>query len=162
MSKYYVSLGANLGRREKTLLKAVQMLDGTAGFAVAAVSPLYETAPWGKTDQPPFINMAAAVETDKGGLGLLKRCQEIERDLGRIRHEKWGARTIDIDIVYSLNEICHTDVLDIPHPYLLERAFVLVPLRDIAPHLVIQGRSISCWIDALADSGAVRLAEVQM
>lgn len=156
MSKYYVSLGANLGDRENTLRRAVRMLAQTDGICVEAVSPLYETAPWGKTDQPPFINMAVTVETEMTGHELLKRCQDIERELGRIRHEKWGARTIDIDLVYSPDEVSRTNVLELPHPYLLARAFVLIPLRDIAPQLMIRGKNISRWIDALPDDGAVR------
>ena len=78
-------------------------------------------------------------------------CQEIEQKLGRVRHEKWGARTIDIDIVYSDDVVSHTDRLEIPHPYITQRAFVLVPLQEIAPALQIQDKPISYWLQQLPD-----------
>lgn len=155
MRRYYLSIGANLGNRAQTLKQAVQLLRNTAGLSVAAVSPLYETPPWGKTDQPAFLNGAVAVDTDMSGQELLDCCLAVEASLGRVRHERWGARTIDIDIVYSPDEQSSTETLQLPHPYLLERAFVLVPLRDIAPELILEGKPVSQWIDALPDAGQI-------
>lgn len=151
MHKYYLSLGANLGNREQTLHQAIMMLQDNTSLCVTAGSSLYETPPWGKVDQPAFINMACIAETNYSGISLLTVCQEIEQKLGRVRHEKWGARTMDIDIVYSDDVVSHTDRLEIPHPYITQRAFVLVPLQEIAPALQIQGKPISYWLQQLPD-----------
>ena len=125
-------------------------------MTVTAVSPFYETPPWGKTDQPAFINGAVAVETEGSGQELLDACLAIERRLGRVRREKWGARTIDIDLVYSPDDACETETLTLPHPYLTQRAFVLVPLRDLAPDLILCGRPIGDWLDRLPDTDSIR------
>jgi 2-amino-4-hydroxy-6-hydroxymethyldihydropteridine diphosphokinase len=127
------------------------MLDSSAHVSVTAVSSLYKTPPWGKTDQPDFLNGAALIETDLDGPALLRVCQHIETSLGRVRHEKWGARTIDIDLVYSPDVTYDTDVLKLPHPYMTERAFVLIPVRDIAPELIINGKAIGMWLQGLDD-----------
>ncbi|WP_296827317.1 2-amino-4-hydroxy-6-hydroxymethyldihydropteridine diphosphokinase [uncultured Megasphaera sp.] len=156
MNEFYLSIGANLGDREATLKRAVALLDAEPDISVTAVSPFYETPPWGKEDQPPFINGAVAVETHLAGPELLERCLAIERRLGRVRHEKWGARTIDIDLVYSPNEQYQTESLTLPHPYLTQRAFVLVPLRDLVPDLILFGRPIDDWLAQLPDTDAIR------
>lgn len=156
MNEFYLSIGANLGDREATLKRAVALLDAEPDISVTAVSPFYETPPWGKEDQPPFINGAVAVETNLAGPELLERCLAIERRLGRVRHEKWGARTIDIDLVYSPNEQYQTESLTLPHPYLTQRAFVLVPLRDLVPDLILFGRPIDDWLAQLPDTDAIR------
>lgn len=139
MEKYicYLSLGANLGDRLGTIRQAVEMLDNTEKIHVKCVSSMYETPPWGKLDQPHFINGAAAVETDMPPLELLAACQQIEKKLGRVRHEHWGARTIDIDLLYIPGVQLAEAELVLPHPYMLERSFVLVPLAEIAPELVL-------------------------
>ncbi len=156
MAKFYLSIGANLGDRLGTLREAVQLLKTEPGVTVTAVSPFYETPPWGKTDQPPFINGAVAVETDLSGEALLVRCLAIEQRLGRVRHEKWGARTIDIDLICSPDETCRSETLTLPHPYATERAFVLVPLRDIAPDLCLCGRPLDDWLKRLPDTDSIR------
>lgn len=94
MTIYYLSLGANLGDREAILGRAIALLRQNEHITVLKVSSLYKTPPWGKKDQPYFINSAAAVQTDADALELLDICLDIERQLGRVRHEKWGARTI--------------------------------------------------------------------
>lgn len=156
MHRYYLSLGANLGKREETLQTAVALLKKQKDLQITTVSSLYETPPWGKTDQPVFINMACTVETALSGQALLAICQQIEQTLGRVRHEKWGARTIDIDIVYSDDVVSHTDTLDIPHPYVTQRAFVLVPLQEIAPAVRIGSRPLSYWLQQLPDAQEVK------
>ncbi|MGN0945622.1 MAG: 2-amino-4-hydroxy-6-hydroxymethyldihydropteridine diphosphokinase [Megasphaera sp.] len=156
MAKFYLSIGANLGDRMATLHQAVRLLADTPGVTVTAVSPFYETPPWGKTDQPAFINGAVAVDTELSGQELLDACLAIEQRLGRVRHEKWGARTIDIDLVYSPDETCQTETLTLPHPYVIQRAFVLVPLRDLAPDLILCGRPIGDWLDRLPDTDSIR------
>ena len=139
MEKYicYLSLGANLGDRLGTIRQAGEMLDNTEKIHVKCVSSMYETPPWGKLDQPPFINGAAAVETVLAPVELLAACQQIEKKLGRVRHEHWGARTIDIDLLYIPGVQLAEAELVLPHPYMLERSFVLVPLAEIAPELVL-------------------------
>ena len=156
MTIYYLSLGANLGDREAILGRAIALLRQNEHITVLKVSSLYKTPPWGKKDQPYFINSAAAVQADADALELLDICLDIERQLGRVRHEKWGARAIDIDIVYSTGVEYHTDRLHIPHPYVTDRAFVLVPLQEIAPDLIIKGQSVSQWIQALDDVAAIQ------
>lgn len=135
----FLSIGANLGDRQATMKKAVELLGKLPDTQVKAVSGLYETAPWGKTDQPAFLNAVIELSTGLVPETLLKACQDIEKSLGRVRHEHWGARTIDIDILLMENVQSNTEQLKIPHPYIAERAFVLVPLREIAPDLAING-----------------------
>lgn len=147
----YLSLGANLGARAQALREALRRLARLPGTQLVRASSFYETAPWGKTDQPPFLNGAACLSTRLAPEALLAACQEIERALGRVRHEHWGARTLDIDLVYGVRGgqavRVATPRLTLPHPYLLERAFVLVPLQEIAPALVIAGRPIAAWCE---------------
>ena len=147
----YLSLGANLGARAQALREALRRLAQLPGTRLSRASSFYETAPWGKTDQPPFLNGAACLSTHLAPEALLAACQEIERALGRVRHEHWGARTLDIDLVYGVRggqAVCvATPRLTLPHPYLLERAFVLVPLAEIAPTLVLAGRPIAAWCE---------------
>ena len=147
----YLSLGANLGARAQALREALRRLAQLPGTRLVRASSFYETAPWGKTDQPPFLNGAACLSTRLAPEALLAACQEIERALGRVRHEHWGARTLDIDLVYGVCGAAEVRVatprLTLPHPYLLERAFVLVPLAEIAPALVLAGRPIAVWCE---------------
>lgn len=147
----YLSLGANLGARAQALREALRRLARLPGTRLVRASSFYETAPWGKTDQPPFLNGAACLSTRLAPEALLAACQEIERALGRVRHEHWGARTLDIDLVYGVRGgqavRVATPRLTLPHPYLLERAFVLVPLAEIAPELVLAGRPIAVWCE---------------
>ena len=147
----YLSLGANLGARAQALREALRRLAQLPGTRLSRASSFYETAPWGKTDQPPFLNGAACLSTRLAPEALLAACQEIERALGRVRYEHWGARTLDIDLVYGVRGgqavRVATPRLTLPHPYLLERAFVLVPLAEIAPALVLAGRPIAAWCE---------------
>ena len=143
--KIYLSLGANLGSRGETLREALRQIACLPQTALKAVAPFYETAPWGNLQQPAFINTAAMVETKLSPLSFLHKTQQIEYDLGRVRHEHWGARTIDIDLLWAEGFVSDTEELKLPHPYLTERAFVLMPLRDIAPDLVVQGRTVADW-----------------
>ena len=147
----YLSLGANLGARAQALREALRRLAQLPRTRLVRASSFYETAPWGKTDQPPFLNGAACLATHLAPEALLAACQEIERALGRVRPEHWGARTLDIDLVYGVRggQVVRvaTPRLTLPHPYLLERAFVLVPLAEIAPALVLAGRPIAAWCE---------------
>jgi 2-amino-4-hydroxy-6-hydroxymethyldihydropteridine diphosphokinase len=137
MTQAYLSLGSNLGDRLAYLVDAVRRL-GAAHTRVTRVSSVYETAPWGKLDQPAFLNVAIAVETDLAPEDLLHHVAEVERSLGRVRHERWGPRTIDIDILLYGTISVHTADLEVPHQRMAERAFVLVPLLEIGPDLPYQ------------------------
>ena len=128
----YLLLGANLNDRIATLRRAVELIGERLGTVVQQ-SSLYETAPWGVVDQPSYINQVLAVETMLAPEAVLAQTQDIEQELGRIRREKWGARVIDIDILYFDQRILKTETLTIPHPYLHQRRFTLVPLAEIAP-----------------------------
>lgn len=149
----YLSIGANLGARAQTLREAIRRLAALPGTQLVRSSAFYETAPWGKTDQPPFLNGAVHLRTELAPEKLLAACQAIERALGRVRHEHWGARTADIDLVYGTCGDAvvrsRTERLTLPHPYLLERAFVLVPLAEIAPELEIGGKPVRLCCEAV-------------
>jgi 2-amino-4-hydroxy-6-hydroxymethyldihydropteridine diphosphokinase len=130
----YVGLGANLGDREGTIRAAIAQLPG-----VVAVSPLRETDPVGITDQPQFLNGVAALETELAPRALLDVLLAVERRLGRERKERWGPRTIDLDLLLYGDEVIDERGLTVPHPRLGERRFVLEPLADLAPTLVVPG-----------------------
>lgn len=128
----YLLLGSNLGDRLKNLSIAVELISKTVG-EIKQKSGCYETAPWGKTDQPAFINQAVALATDLQPIALLDRLLAIELQMGRQRKEKWGERVIDIDIIFFDDEvIIHNNRLTLPHPQLQYRRFVLEPLNEIA------------------------------
>jgi len=127
----YLSLGSNEGNREKWLLQAIALIGSQAGH-VTATSSIYETAAWGLTEQPSFLNMALELHMELTPMALLDAILHIERELGRERLVKWGPRTIDIDILFYDQEVLQLPELTIPHPYLHERRFVLQPLTEIA------------------------------
>ena len=147
----YLSLGANLGQREVSIIEAMRLLQASEKIQLTAVSSLYETPPWGKLDQPAFINAAAAVKTELAPLELLQICQSIEKQLGRQRHEHWGARTIDVDMLYIPGVTMDEEALKLPHPYMLQRSFVLVPLAEVAGDVVIAGKNVKEHMLALGD-----------
>lgn len=129
---------------------------------VERVSAFYETPPWGKTDQPPFLNAAARIVFDGTPYELLADLQRIEQELGRVRHEHWGARTIDLDILHIEGLTCAEERLILPHPYLTQRAFVLVPLHEIAPALRIHKKFIASYYDEIDRTGIVRVPELSV
>ncbi|MCY7195127.1 2-amino-4-hydroxy-6-hydroxymethyldihydropteridine diphosphokinase [Streptococcus dysgalactiae subsp. equisimilis] len=133
MTIVYLSLGTNMGDREEYLSQAVQYLAKIPNIHLLAQSSIYETAAWGKTDQADFLNMACQLDTQLTAADFLKETQAIEQSLGRVRHEKWGPRTIDIDILLFGEEVYDTKELKVPHPYMTERAFVLIPLLELQP-----------------------------
>jgi 2-amino-4-hydroxy-6-hydroxymethyldihydropteridine diphosphokinase len=137
LSLAYVGLGSNLGDREATLRKALERLGREDGIAVVAVSSFRETDPVGHLEQPRFVNAAAALETSLGPAELLERLLDVERGLGRDRavEERWGPRTIDLDLLLYGDEEIDEPGLAVPHPRLAERAFVLEPLLELDPGL---------------------------
>ena len=150
MTRAYVGVGANVGDRAATIDAAVSALP-----AVVAVSKLRETDPVGVVDQPRFLNGAAALDTTLSAHELLDVLLAIERDLGRERRERWGPRTIDIDILAYGDERIDEPGLTIPHPRLTERAFVLVPLLDIAPDRVLDGKRVRDWAATIDRRGII-------
>lgn len=130
----YLLLGSNLGDRATLLAAARQDLAASAGEIVAA-SGLYETAAWGREDQPAFLNQALAVRTSLRPEALLAACQAAEQRAGRQRLEHWGSRTLDVDILFFGHEVIDTPTLTVPHPRLPERRFALVPLAEITDSL---------------------------
>ncbi|AGZ25895.1 MULTISPECIES: 2-amino-4-hydroxy-6-hydroxymethyldihydropteridine diphosphokinase [Staphylococcus] len=132
MVKAYLGLGSNIGDRAHQLQQAIRIIDQYQYIDVTSISPIYETEPVGYTDQPQFLNLCIEIETTLDPQELLKRCLETEEALHRVRKIRWGPRTLDVDILLYGNEIIEEDNLIIPHPRMAERAFVLIPLNDIA------------------------------
>jgi 2-amino-4-hydroxy-6-hydroxymethyldihydropteridine diphosphokinase len=133
LKEAYVALGANLGERDTSLREALRRLASVPGLELLRISGVYETDPVGYADQPAFLNMAAAVATDLPPAALLRKLLAIEKDMGRVRDIRWGPRTIDLDLLLYEGVSMDTEELTLPHPRMGERAFVLVPLRDIWP-----------------------------
>ena len=152
--RIYLSLGANLGDRRASLKRALNLLSHIEDTRLLRVSSFYETPPWGNEKQPPFLNACAALETRLSPLVFLRRAQRIERALGRVRKERWGPRTIDIDLLFAEGYENATPELRLPHPYLHERAFVLLPLAEIVPGLIVHGRRIDEWLVELSETAA--------
>ena len=138
MTTAYVGLGSNLGDREAMLGRALQLL--AEGLDVRAVSSFRETEPEGVVDQPRFLNAAVRAETDLTARELLETLLAIERELGRERRERWGPRTIDLDLLLYGEESIDEPGLVVPHPRLHERRFVLEPLAELNPALRVPGR----------------------
>ena len=143
----YLGIGSNIGDMASMLDRAVAGLDARSWITVAARSADYRTPPWGKTDQPWFLNGALAVDTDLDPHALLDACLAVETELGRVREERWGPRLIDIDVLSYEGASVEDARLVLPHRFVRERAFVLVPLAEIAPNLVVGGERV---VDALA------------
>jgi 2-amino-4-hydroxy-6-hydroxymethyldihydropteridine diphosphokinase len=132
---YFLLLGGNQGNRQHQLQTAIAFIEQTVGV-VEKKSSIYETAAWGKTDQSPFLNQAILVNSTLNPTSLLLEIHSIEKKMGRQRLEKWGERTIDIDILFAKDLILKTDELTIPHPEIQHRRFTLVALAEIAPEFV--------------------------
>ncbi|MYZ49240.1 2-amino-4-hydroxy-6-hydroxymethyldihydropteridine diphosphokinase [Propylenella binzhouense] len=155
MIRAVLGLGANLGDRMANIAAALERLSALARVRMIGISALYESPPWGVTDQPAFLNAAALVETDLDPHALLDAVLAVEKGMGRTRAERWGPRTIDIDILlYGEIEIAE-DGLQIPHARLTERAFALAPLVDLCPEARIGGRTAREWL-AQADQAGMR------
>jgi 2-amino-4-hydroxy-6-hydroxymethyldihydropteridine diphosphokinase len=135
MIDVYLLLGSNLGNRLQYLKLALACIVAEAGHLVEQ-SSVYETQSWGKANAPDYLNQVVLIQTQLAARPLLKTLLDIEQELGRIREEKWGSRTIDIDILFYGNEIINEPELTVPHPQLHKRRFTLEPLAEIAPQLV--------------------------
>lgn len=158
MSNAYIALGANLGDPAATLRAAMAALANLPHSRVLRISSLYRTTPIGHTDQPEFINAVVLLETTLAPEMLLDALLEEEQRFGRIRAEKNGPRTLDLDILLYDDQFVDLPRLTLPHPRLHLRAFVLQPLAEIAPNLIIPGRgNIAAWLPAVANQGIVKL-----
>ncbi len=133
MKKAYLLLGSNEGDRLKNIKRAIDLLQKHG--QIVAISKVYETEPWGLSDQPHYLNAAIEIRTGLSAVELLSATEQIESSLGRERAVKWGQRTLDIDILLYGDDIINSENLTIPHPFLQIRRFALVPLAEIAPNL---------------------------
>lgn len=134
MNEAFISIGSNIGERNTYLKQAVQALNERTDTTVEKVSSIYETAPVGYVDQADFLNIVISIQTMLSAQDLLGVCQEIEQELGRERTIRWGPRTVDLDILLYNQDNIETEDLIVPHPRMAERAFVLIPLLEIAPN----------------------------
>ena len=154
----YIALGANLGDPAATVRAAFGALANMTGSRVVHSSSMYRTAPVGITEQPEFVNAVAQLETSLAPEDLLDALLDIEHRFGRVRAERNGPRTLDLDILLYNDQLIDLPRLTLPHPRLHLRAFVLQPLAEIAPDLVIPGRgTVAAWLPAVANQGIVRL-----
>ncbi|MFF4443587.1 2-amino-4-hydroxy-6-hydroxymethyldihydropteridine diphosphokinase [Streptomyces sp. NPDC001502] len=153
-----IALGSNLGNRLETLQGAIDALGDTPGMRVKAVSPVYETEPWGVApgSQPSYLNAVVAVKTTLPPSSLLERAHAVEEAFDRVREERWCPRTIDVDIVAYADRVSDDPVLTLPHPRAHQRAFVLAPWHDIDPEAQIPGRGPVTAL--LAEIGLVGVA----
>jgi 2-amino-4-hydroxy-6-hydroxymethyldihydropteridine diphosphokinase len=157
MTRVYLLLGSNLGDRELCLHMAIKLIE-TDIAPVIITSPVYETQSWGKTDAPDYLNQVIMLKTDLTPRAVLEKILNIELEMGREREEKWGPRTIDIDILFYGFKVINEPELTIPHPELHKRRFTLEPLNDIAPGLLhpVLGKTIGKLKNELNDTFIVK------
>lgn len=154
-----LGLGSNIGDKAANIAEAIRRLEAEGDIRIVARSRLYRTAPWGKTDQDWFVNACVSVATSLSPEALLARCLAIEADMGRVRKERWGPRVVDVDVLTYRDRVIETPSLILPHPRIAERAFVLVPLADIAPDLKLGGSTVRQLLAAIDHSDVVPAAQ---
>lgn len=158
MNQAFIGLGSNLGDSRQHVLDAIDALARLPGTQVLARSHLYRTPPWGVLDQPPFVNAAVSIETPLAPQSLLDALLTIERAAGRVRDgERWGPRTLDLDLLHVVGVEMRDEQLTLPHPRMAERAFVLLPLNDLAPALYLPGQGTVSEMLAAVDSSECTL-----
>ena len=147
----FLGLGSNLGDREVHLQRAIALLEEDECVQIKRKSTVIETEPIGHTEQGAFLNQVIQIETSYDPYSLLQKCLKIEQSSGRIREEKWGPRTLDIDILFFGETVLQSDGLKIPHPEASNRAFVLLPLAEIAPTFQhpVSGQQIEAMLHLL-------------
>ncbi|MFF0203119.1 2-amino-4-hydroxy-6-hydroxymethyldihydropteridine diphosphokinase [Streptomyces sp. NPDC005017] len=160
-----LSLGSNLGNRLETLQGAVDAFEDTPGVRVKAVSPVYETEPWGVEpgSQPSYFNAVVILKTTLPPSSLLERAHAVEEAFHRVRDERWGARTLDVDIVAYADVVSGDPVLTLPHPRAHERAFVLAPWHDVDPAAELPGRgAVAALLDAITREGVAPRKDLEL
>lgn len=150
-----IGFGSNIGDKAANIAQAVALLTGEGDVRLVRSSRLYRTAPWGVLDQEWFVNACISVETSLTPLELLRRCLGVEEEMKRVRERRWGPRVIDVDVLTYGDATLDGAELTLPHPRITERAFVLVPLAEIAPNLVIGGHPVTYWLDRVDASDVV-------
>lgn len=159
----FLGFGSNLGDRLSYLQLAVELLHTRPGIRVDAVSSVYETEPVGGPEQDPYLNLAVRVGTRRSPRRLMAACHGVEQALGRTRTQRWGPRTIDIDVLLYDERVVDTRRLQIPHPRLTERPFALIPLLEVAPGTRLpDGRSIATVLGSLAPVEGVEMVGQQV
>ena len=159
MNVAYIGMGTNLGDREGYLKGALQELTSNPSNQVVAVSSIYETDPWGYVEQGKFLNMVICLQTELTAQELLACCMQVEKELGRKREMRWGPRTIDLDILLYNQENIVTENLIIPHPRIMERAFVAIPLVEIDKDITLPNmdKPVREVMDDIPDKKGVRI-----
>lgn len=152
-----IGLGSNIGDKAANIDRALQLLTELGDVRLVKASRKYRSAPWGVLDQDWFVNACISVATDLSAHDLLARCQDVENTMGRVRRQKWGPRLIDVDILTYRDQFIRERDLIVPHPLLAERAFVLIPLKDVAPAMRINGQDLEMLIKALGPTGTIAL-----
>ncbi|MGE9294927.1 MAG: 2-amino-4-hydroxy-6-hydroxymethyldihydropteridine diphosphokinase [Puniceicoccales bacterium] len=153
MTTAYIGMGSNLGDRAESLRAAVERLRAEPGIDVMRTSPFYETAPIGPVKQGQFLNAVLEVQTAHSPYALLHRLRRIENESGRIRRERWGPRTLDLDLLAHGQAVIATPELTLPHPEATHRAFVLAPWADLAPDFFLRGQTVREWLAACDQTG---------
>ncbi|MET9364685.1 2-amino-4-hydroxy-6-hydroxymethyldihydropteridine diphosphokinase [Streptomyces sp. NPDC006632] len=160
-----IALGSNLGNRLETLQGAIDALEDTPGLRVKAVSPVYETEPWGVEEgsQPSYLNAVVVVKTTLPPASLLERGHAIEEAFDRVREERWGPRTIDVDIVAYADVVSDDPVLTLPHPRAHQRAFVLAPWHDVEPGAQLPGHgTVADLLGGVGHDGVLARADLEL
>ncbi|MEZ5900595.1 MAG: 2-amino-4-hydroxy-6-hydroxymethyldihydropteridine diphosphokinase [Hyphomicrobiaceae bacterium] len=153
-----IGLGSNVGDKRANIARAVELLTARGDIVLVARSRDYRSAPWGVLEQDWFVNAVICVATGLAPHDLLARCLAVENEMGRVRAQKWGPRLIDVDVLTYRDETINTPDLIVPHPLIAQRGFVLVPLREVAPGLKINGREIT---DLLRDVDTSDLVPIE-
>ena len=152
-----LGLGGNVGDPAQSMAQALAALAERPDCRVLSVSHLFRTPPWGKTDQDWFFNACALISSSLSPEALLDACLSIEKEMKRERVERWGPRTLDIDVLTYADVVQAGGRLELPHPRMTSRGFVLMPLADVAPCLVVEGRTVSDWLGE-ADLSGIEVA----
>jgi 2-amino-4-hydroxy-6-hydroxymethyldihydropteridine diphosphokinase len=152
-----IGIGSNVGEKARNIGRAIDLLCSDGAIRVVAASRLYRSAPWGILDQDWFVNAAAAVATEVSAHELLRRCLAVEDEMGRLRQVKWGPRLVDVDVLTYRGQTIDMPDLKVPHPFIEQRSFVVVPLLDIAPDEIVRGRRVSDLAAAIDTSDCVPL-----